>query len=296
METPQVDKPRRHALLTQIEDLRHRGFRGGYIQNHRALLTSPGGMAKVVSSVGLALVLLAGWLLTVNWASVAWAHMLSFWSDVLGIRSFVTLAHYRFSSVFSFSVPYLYVQSPLPGVFDLVIGAIVTVIVFISTFFLPRRYLPVAYLLRVVVFFQACAQVFFTFVPMKFPYGASGYVHGELIAGLVLIALVPVALAFTYFIFDFSLWKKATLALIIMLYFFLMIPMQFLAHAYALHHTSLLMLPLLFFVFGLPLDVMIFIAFYSWGASWKNRLYREPAPRGNGFFETQAEHDVQDDA
>jgi hypothetical protein len=63
-----------------------------------------------------------------------------------------------------------------------------------------------------------------------------------------------------------------------MAYLIALIPMQFAAHAFVLHHTSLLFLPVLFFSFGLPLDVMTFIAMYSWGASWKNDLYREDIP------------------
>lgn len=294
MKAPQMDRSPQRELLGQVEDLRHRGFRGGYIQVHRALLTSPGGMTKVLSSAGLAVVLLGGWLAVMKWASAAWVKMLSFWGEVLGIHSFVTLIHYRVIDVFNFSVPYLHVRSTLPDAIDLMIGAVITAVIFVATFFLPKRYLPFTYLLRVVVFFQACAQVFFTLVPSAFPYGAGGYVHGELLAGLVLIGLVPVALGFTFFIFDFSIWKKALIALIIMLYFFVLIPMQFMAHAYILTHTSLLTLPLLFFVFGLPLDVTIFIAFYSWGASWKGTLYREPAPRGNGFFRAKEKSDVQD--
>jgi hypothetical protein len=285
MRKPETTKTVRSVFADDIEDLRHRGHKGGYILNHRALLTSRWGGDKLLVAAGMSIVLFLGYLFAMKWVSLLWAEMLSFWSEVLGMQSYVTMVHYRFGDVFSFSTPYLHFRSPVPDYVDLLVGAVITFIIFVATFFLPKRHLPLIYFLRVVVFFHACAQLFFTFVPLSFPYGAAGYVHGLLIAGLALIAVVPVVLAFTYYIFDFTFVKKLGLTLIIMAHFIIMIPLQFAAHAFVLYHTSLLMLPLLFFIFGLPLNVMIFIAFYSWGASWKNKLYEEPAPRGNGFFE-----------
>ncbi len=272
------------VLRKRIERLRYRGYKGGYIVKHRALLTSPRGIRKVLSAAGLAAGFLAAWLLAMKWVSSAWAQVMAFWTDVLGIHGYVTLIHYRFAGVFGFYVPYVHVRSATPDFVQLVIGAVITIVLVLVSLVLPRRLLPVIYALRVIALFQACAQIFFTFVPWPFPYGASGYIHGVLIASLALISLVPVVLGFTYFIFDFTLRKKAGLALIIMGYLCFLIPLQYTVHGFVLYHSSLLFLPILFFVFGLPLNVMMFIAFYSWGASWKSMLYVEDAPRGNGFF------------
>lgn len=269
----------------EIEELRHYGYKGGYIMNHRALITSPRSTYKTLSSVGLAVVLFIGWLWIMNWVSALWAGILSFWSEVLGIHGYVTVIHYKIGNVFGFDAPYLHVKSAPPDFVLLIIGAVLTILLFLTSLLLPRRHLPLIYFLRVVALFQACAQIFFTFVPWDFPYGASGYIHGTLIAGLALISLVPLLLGLTFFIFDFKLWKRAALALLIMFYLVLFIPMQFAAHAFILYHSSLLFLPILFFVFGLPLNVMTFIAFYSWGSSWRNVLYKEDPPRGNGFYE-----------
>jgi len=285
MKPSRMDKSYEHASVELIEDQRYRGCDGGHIQVHRALLTSPLDSYKILTSAGLAAAFFIAWFFAVRWVNILWKEMISFWSEALGMQSYVSIIHYHIGDVFGFSAPYLHVQSPVPDNSDLFIGTIVTLIIFLVTFLLPRRQVPLIYLLRVIVFFHICALLFFTFEPLTFPYGVSGYVHASLIAGLVLISLIPIVLAFTYFIFDFHILKKMTLTLLIMLYFTVSLPMQFLVHAFILYNTSLLMLPLLFFVFGLPLDVMIFIAFYSWGASWKNHLYKEPVPRGNGFFE-----------
>jgi hypothetical protein len=46
-----------------------------------------------------------------------------------------------------------------------------------------------------------------------------------------------------------------------------------------MHHASLLVMPLLFFVAGLPLNVMMFIALFGWGFSWQDRLHDENVQR-----------------
>jgi hypothetical protein len=50
----------------------------------------------------------------------------------------------------------------------------------------------------------------------------------------------------------------------------LFIPLQYLLHAWLLH-CSILFMPVLYFVCGPFLDVLIFVCFYSWGMSWQSR-------------------------
>jgi hypothetical protein len=140
---------------------------------------------------------------------------------------------------------------------------------------LPRRYLPVSFFLRIVAFFQGCSQLFFAFWPEAFPYSAGGYIHTMLIAGLMIVPLVPIVLGFTYYLFDFSLSRKIGLTAMLMLHLTLLIPLQYAAHGWIMCHSSLLFLPLLFFVSGLPLNVLVFISFYAWGFSWRNRLQEQ---------------------
>jgi hypothetical protein len=40
-------------------------------------------------------------------------------------------------------------------------------------------------------------------------------------------------------------------------------------------NLSLVVMPVLFLMFGLVLDVMIFVAFYGWGMSWDGVLGQE---------------------
>lgn len=257
-------------LRKRIEELRHRGHKGGIILQHRAMLTSVHTPAKFLQSLLLVVLVLAAWILSFNSVSTVWASILDFWRDALGLGGYVVMLHYPVSDLFQLNVPYFPISSGGPDFITWWVGTLATLILVFSTFLMPSRYVPVIYLLRIVAFFQGCAQVFFAFIPLAFPYAASGYVHGMFIGSLVFISIIPVLLAFTFYIFDISFLKKLGLTLIIMVHFCLLVPFQYMAHAYVLYNYSLLFLPLLFFILGLPLNVMMFIAFYSWGASWKN--------------------------
>jgi hypothetical protein len=269
---PEVSDP---DVLAELEKLRYQGNRGGHIFKHRSMLTLRQNRYKALSSILLALSLLVGWLLILNWVTFIWGHTLDFWREVLGLGGYVTTSHYTLWNVYHLTVPYLHLSAGPPDYLTLWISGLITILLFLVTFLIPRRHLPIIYLLRIIVFFHACAQVFFAFVPFSFPYGASGYVHGVLIAALTVISLIPVKLGLTYFVFDFGLLKKIGFSLMLMTYMCVFIPLQYLAHAFVMYHLSLLFLPVLFFVFGLPLNVMIFMGFYSWGASWKDSFDRD---------------------
>ncbi|UCC74809.1 MAG: hypothetical protein JSV86_09750 [Gemmatimonadota bacterium] len=266
------------ALPAELEELRYRGYAGGLIVQHRAMAVEPHPAPKILTSVFLVLGLLAGWFAALDWVVVAWAWILDFWRAVFGLNGYVVIIDYPLG----FSAPYLAVGAGLPGIWTWIAGAAITLALFAGSFLIPRRFLPVAYLVRVIAFFQAGAQVFFALWPTSFPYGASGYVHGMLIAGVALISLTPVLLGLIYYIFDFTLSRKLGLTLVVMLHLSVFIPLQYMAHALILYHSTLLFLPILFFVFGLPLDILVLIAFYAWGVSWRSQWSVEekgPEPR-----------------
>ena len=96
-----------------------------------------------------------------------------------------------------------------------------------------------------------------------------------LIAQLMLIALVPVVLGFTYYVLDFGVARKALLTVLTMLHMLVLVPLQYVVHAYVIHHLSLLYMPLVFFVFGLTVNVLVFVSFYSWGVSWHHPMRLE---------------------
>ncbi len=265
-------------MQERIEALRHRGCRGGIILKHRSLLTSPRRSARFFRASVLIAAFLALWCLSLDLVSAFWASVLNFWQSNLGLDGYVSLIHYQFNEVIRFNVPYLYVHAGMSNNDLWWGGVIATAVLVLVSLVLPHRLLPFAYLMRIVAFFQGCAQAFFALWPGSFPYSASGYIHGNLIACMMLITLMPVALGLTYYVFDFKLSRKVALTAMVMLHLMVMVPLQYVLHAYILHHLSLLFMPLLFFVGGLPLNVLVFIAFYSWGFSWRDELHRDDYP------------------
>ena len=282
-ELPWADAATRREALR----MRRRGWGGGDIPAHRALRVSPVQPGKLVPAALLALALLAAYLLLLSPVAHLWAGMLEFWRSALDLPGHVSMVRHDFYGLLQFDVPSLDFGSGLPGSGLWWSGLVFTLFLGFGSFAVPLTWLPLRYVLRLLAFFQAGAQVFFGFWPWAFPYDGSGYVHGMLIADLMLISLIPVILGFTYFVLDFGLWRKALLALLTMLHMLVLVPLQYAVHAYVIHHLSLLFMPLMFFVFGLTVNVLVFISFYAWGVSWRHPLRTEDArwaehQNGNG--------------
>jgi hypothetical protein len=259
-------------LPATLNEERYRGHAGTLIAMHRALAVEPRTKAKAYGNLAIVVGVMAGWVLAFDWVTIAWAAILDFGQAVFGMNGYALRLQYELGLKF----PYLGFSSALPGPWLWILGAVLTALLFIASLLVPRRLLPIASGLRVIAFFQAVAQVFFAFWPEAFPYAGAGYVHGMLIAGLMFITVIPLLLGFTWFVFDFGWRRKLGLTLLVMLHLTVFIPLQYLAHALIIYHLSVLFLPLLFFVFGLPLNVLIFIGFYGWGMSWKSLW--QPAP------------------
>ncbi|MCP4546867.1 MAG: hypothetical protein GY835_10430 [bacterium] len=256
------------VLRRQLEQLRIRGFAGGIISKHRSMLTLPLRPARIAVSMIMSVSILLIWLFILNDVSHGWTSIMDFWRDVLGLGGYVVTSRYPITDILYLDVPHVHTGAAglTPQIWWS--GMVLCVLMGVVSFYVPRRQLPLAYFLRVLIFFQLFAQVFFAVAPGAFPYSVAGYIEVMMLAGLMLISLVPIVLGFTYYVFDFTITKKVLLTLMVMLHLGLLIPMQFMAHAYIMHHFSLLFMPMLFLGFGLPANVLVFIAFYSWAVSW----------------------------
>lgn len=223
----------------------------------------------------LAVLLLTGWLMLLRWVNAAWTWCTLYWSEVLFKGAMVKHKGYSIGSILRMDVPYLDLTAGVPDSGAWWMALILTTVTVLISFIIPRRQMPVIYLLRAVAFIQICSLAYFAINPASFPYTVSDYQSGMLMAGLFVISLVPVLLGATYYIFDIGLPKKLFLTVITMFYLSILIPMQYLLHVYLIQKYSMLFMPVLFFFFGLPLDIFVFIAFYAWGMSWRNKRSKE---------------------
>ena len=118
--------------------------------------------------------------------------------------------------------------------------------------------------------FRSTALLYFLFLPARFPHTPDSYMEGFVTAGIVLISIVPLLFGLIYYIFDFGLLKKAFLTAIVMTHLALFLPLQVLFQALFLQKTVLFM-PVLYVIFGMPVNILMIVAFYSWGMTWSFR-------------------------
>ena len=264
-----IDAARVPPVLRQrLDKLRYQGHEGTLIQMHRSLIRLPLTVRDVITIIALAVIILAVWYLVINYVIDIWHSILQWWLSALQLDASVAMRSYKLTDFLEIEVPYLMIDAGVPGCTIWVITTIITALIFK----LPLTNIPLRYLLKAMAFIQMCALAYFLVYPDGFPHQLNGYHFGMMAAGVVLITLVPVLYAVTYYIYDFKLWQKLSITLVAMFYLCLFVPFQYLLHVYLIHEASLLFLPILFFIFGLPLDILAVIAFYAWAMSWRANI------------------------
>jgi hypothetical protein len=255
-----------------IERLRDRGHGGTRIRQHRSLYHIKLQPADLSIALLLPIVFNVLLFLGLDHLMVLWRSLMEFWLERIMPAAAVgsgaiDLGNY----VLAIPVPALTAGAPGGGIWW---GTLVACAVLLAaTFFIPpRRFLPLTYAVRACLAIQATALVFFYFWPNRFPYDLPTYLTDAMGMALLLMFIAPWLLGLTYDIFDFPLLQKVTLTALVMAFFAVALPLQYLLHAVLLHAGSLLFLPLCYLVFGVFVDVMVFVAFYAWGMSWRFAL------------------------
>ena len=261
---PAQQKP----LPPALETIRHRGWRGGLISPHRAFIRLRLGPRRIIESGTIAIVGTALWIALLPTVGRLWAHIFAFWGRYLALKSDVMLIPQGWGSHIQFTLPcFGLAAGPASGTIWWITTTI-TVLAFGASFLLSEEALPWAYLIRAFCLLQATSLMYFAVASSRFPHDLQGYTVSMLVFSCILIGLVPVLYAFTFYILNFSLWQKLFLTLITIVHLVFFVPQQYMLHVYLLH-ASVLFMPVLYFVFGPFLDILAFIGFYSWGMSWR---------------------------
>jgi hypothetical protein len=258
------------ALPGWLQALRHRGWRGGTITPHRAFARLHIGLKEVFICACLVYGLSFGWIKALPFVGNFWGRVFAYWAKALDLEGSLAVAPQHWGSHIHFSLPFLNMSAGPADAHTWWIAAVATLAVFAATYFIPEEHTPWMYLLRFLVLIQGTALVYFVFAAARFPHDLPSYTISMLFFGVILTGLIPLILGFTYFLFDFSLFKKLMLSLLSMGYLTLFLPFQYMLQVYILH-KSILYMPLLYFAFGPFLDVLIFVSLYSWGMSWKSK-------------------------
>lgn len=260
----------RAELPERLEQLRLRGWRGGLIPRHRAFKRLEPSPADLIGGALLLITISLSWVALLGPIGKLWQQIFVFWAKPLGLDFSIVMVPQNWGAQMHFALPYL--SAPAGPITPVTwsITAAVSVLVLVGSYFLDEEQLPLMYLLRALVLIQSGALVYFAVFSARFPHDIPSYTIGMLVFGMILIGLVPVILAFTYYVFDFSFLKKLVLTAVTMAHLTLLIPLQYLLHVWVLHH-SILFMPILYFAFGPFLDILVFVSLYSWGMSWHTR-------------------------
>jgi hypothetical protein len=265
---PELERARK------LEAMRVRGVRGGVITPHRSMVGLPWTGFRLLTTLLLSL----GGLLLLYAALPGlgrlWQEIFVRARDFLGLHVPLGDQLWTLPGGLEFTLPVLAVMTPLPGTRELRIAAILAVLVFALSFLLPVRFTPLRYFLRLLAIVEGSAIGFFAFSAESFPYRLQDHVFILLSAGLVVMALVPLVLGLTLHVFDLAFWKKLLLTVAILAHLAIFIPLQVLVHIWLVLQGSAVLMPVLFLVFGLLLDVLVFVAFYGWALSWRGELER----------------------
>jgi hypothetical protein len=201
-----------------------------------------------------------------------WGRFLALGLHHLPLRARLDYTSYRIGFI-RLETPTLRMDPVLPDSQMWFVTAGVTVLLFVSMFFVSKRFLPIAYLLRAILAVQFTALLYFALWPSRFPHTPDSYMEALLDSGIGIITIVPLLFGLTYYIFNFGLLRKALLTALTMVHLSLFLPFQVILQALALQ-KSVLFMPLLYIVFGTPLEVLLIVCFYSWGMTWSLRSAR----------------------
>ncbi len=237
---------------------------------HRGMIRYRITRNDVLHALVLGIGLSIGWVKALPIVGRLWFEIFRFWVKALGLEASVSMMPQHWSKVLPVSLPFVAAEAGTVSPMTWLATLFVTFAVFAATYWLSDDHAPLAYIVRALVLIQISALVYFAFASARFPHDIPTYTMGMLSFGVILIGMIPIVLAFTYYLFDFSLWKKLSMTALLVGHLTLFFPLQYVLQVYILH-GSILFMPLLYFAFGPFLDVLIFVCLYSWAMSWKSR-------------------------
>lgn len=248
--------------------LSKRGFLGEIIPEHRALLSSSLPRTKWLAILCIPVVFNFLILNFINDIGQAWLAMFDFWFEKLNILGEINLATLEFFGVKA-ELPKFDIPSSAPDATIWWILTALTAMLFGMTHRLPKRLMPLFYMVYFVAIFLSISLIYFAAVPARFPYTVSGYLDNLLITAIWLMLVIPWIHALIYYIFDFSLIKKLGLTLLSIAFIAIAMPFQLLAQMVILVNFSVILLPILYVFFGIFLLILCCLSLYGWAMSWE---------------------------
>ena len=245
-----------------------------FVFQHRAFVRLPGGRARVLRAFALGLLLTAVWLAVLPLVLHLWTAALAQMNALAGHPGEVVVTAHRWGAL-AVPVPHLAVVARAPGTVDWAASMLGVLVLVWTAPRLPDRLQPLAYVLRALALIQLTAIVAFALQLLgvyRFPYTADAEVGVLAHVTLVVASAMPLTHAFVYYVQDVALSRKLALTALTLGFYVLFLPVLSAFHALALAASSVMWLPLLFLVAGVPLVVFLGISLYALGMSWQGPL------------------------
>lgn len=260
------------AAISLLDRLRYRSHSGRLIRQHRALRRLDFVIASWLHPVLLPLLFTVGYFALIGRVTGIWASTMTFWADKMQWPATFLSETKWLEGYPVFTICYPQIPGHLPNGLTLITAILIVLGVMAASFLLlRRRHLPLAYLCWALCLIQATAIIYFYYFAAGFPHSIASHVRSGLTMNCALVFLIPWILAPTFYPFAFPIADKLWITLLMELNIVVFTPLQYLAHAWAAQQFSLLVLPLLFTIFGLLLNIVQFVSIYAWAMS------REPA-------------------
>lgn len=244
------------------------GAKGTPIRMHRALRS-----LNLTASMWATIILLPALVSFLLWANLEpitnlWATVFDFWIWKLKLGGHVSYLGMSFFGQ-SLYIPYPDLPVTNPSQFAVWLNLLISVLLLAVSALLSKGYLPLIYIIRAALMVQMSASIYFFIVPEGLPYALSNYIAGMLIVGLYITFLVSPILAFIYYVFDFGLVRKLIVTALMVSYFVVVLPFQYMVHAMIFSSWSMLFMPVMYLLFGALLNVLFLVSWYSWAMTWR---------------------------
>lgn len=229
-----------------------------------ASATHTGGLWRMA----LQWLLLSAWPLALLWSlkpwlMVFWQAVFSLWSRPLGLSLTTRLSPDGQSIQWSAWGDAAFAPSSQ----QLILHVLGVAALWLISGFFSDRWTPLKTTLRALGLIHLSACLFFLWAPASFPYSISKHLQALMDMGLGFMWAIPPMLALGWGLLKVPLSQKLLVPCLVLAYFAVMLPHQWLLHAWLLEHLSILFMPVLFLCMGTLLDLWIFVTIYAWLAS-----------------------------
>ncbi len=259
------NEPASDAAPNHIQRLRSQSIYGRTIETHRAIrsLDFPKNRWFDIFLIPLGFNLLT----LILWPAISrvWGGLME-WLLIDLVNNLSFTKYDVWYSPVSVAAPQL--ASQIPSNLQWWIGMVFAIICILLPTFIPNRFTPLRYFAGFIGLIQFTAQVFFLFMPGLFPYGASAYLGDMMECSFSLTLAAPWLLAAVYNVFPFHTVRKIGLSGVTVGVMLIAAPIQYAFQAWVLHTGSMLWMPILYFLGGMPFSVLALICLYSWAMTW----------------------------